>query len=434
MLTKAQNDRLTQVGPGTPMGELMRRYWQPLAASSEVNDENPTKEVRLLGEDLILYRDASGTLGLIEPGCPHRKASMAYGIPEKDGLRCCYHGWLFNEKGECVDQPSEPEGSRFKDKVKMKAYPVQEISGLIFAYLGPAPVPVLPKWDLFMWENVERSIYSVMLPCNWLQCHENSLDPVHFQWLHRYYGMWRASRGAMRSGGKASEVGHLDQMTQDSITIEEFDRVSASRGADHLKIGFDKFEYGIIKRRLLEGEQEDSEWWRIGHPILFPNILRVGQENWFEFQCRVPVDDTHTLHIAYTVLVPEDGVSLPKQDLRNIPFEERPAYFPGTKRIKDDYVVGQDQLAWIAQGPITDRTTEMLGVTDVGIIMFRNMLEEQMRIVADGGDPVNVHREERDIIWLPTENAHYPGYKGTGGPFKGATVDDKDIDLLRSLK
>lgn len=411
MLSQELQERLTRVGPGTPMGELMRRYWHPIAASVELDAENPTKEIRLLGEDLVLYRDAKGTVGCIEPSCAHRKASLAYGVPEPEGIRCAYHGWIFDETGSCVDQPSEPEGSRFKDKVKLKAYPVQELAGLIFVYMGPQPAPVLPKWDLFAWENVERSIYSVMLPCNWLQCHENSLDPVHFQWLHRYYGMWRSSKKQMQG---------LDTM--------DFDRVTASRGKAHLKIGFDRFEYGIIKRRMLEGETEDSEWWRIGHPILFPYTLRVGQARWMEFQHRIPVDDTHTLHMVYTVRVPEPG-EVVKQDF--VPYEEKPLY-DANGRIKDDYVVGQDQLAWVIQGAISDRPTEQLGVTDVGIIMFRRLLDEQMKIVEDGGEPMNVHREDKDIIVLPTEYAYYPGETETGGPFKDHRPEK--VQLERSLQ
>ena len=151
MITKEQNDRLTQVGPGTPMGELMRRYWHPIAGSIQLNGDNPTKEVRLLGEDLVLFRSAAGKLGLIEPSCAHRKANLSYGIPEPEGIRCAYHGWLYDVNGQCVDQPSEPEGSRFKEKVKLKAYPVQELGGLVFAYMGPEPIPLLPRWDSLVW-------------------------------------------------------------------------------------------------------------------------------------------------------------------------------------------------------------------------------------------------------------------------------------------
>ena len=186
MLTTEQNARLTQVGPGTPMGELMRRYWHPIAASVELNEETPTKEIRLLGEDLVLYRDLSGTVGCVEPSCAHRKANLSYGVPEEKGIRCAYHGWIYDETGACLDQPSEPSGSRFKDKVKVRAYPVEELGGTIFVYMGPQPTPLLPRWDILVWENVTREIKKVMLPTNWLQCMGNSLYPVHFQWLRRY--------------------------------------------------------------------------------------------------------------------------------------------------------------------------------------------------------------------------------------------------------
>jgi 5,5'-dehydrodivanillate O-demethylase len=194
MLTQAQNERITRVAPGTPMGNLMRCYWHPIAASVEVNEENPTKEVRLLGEDLVLFRSTNGVVGLIEPSCPHRKANLSYGVPEPEGIRCAYHGWLFDETGACIDQPSEPAGSKFKDKVKLKAYKTEELGGLIFAYMGPEPAPLLPNWDILTWTNVTRTINAVDMPANWLQCMDNSLDPVHFQWLHRYWGGWNIAR------------------------------------------------------------------------------------------------------------------------------------------------------------------------------------------------------------------------------------------------
>jgi 5,5'-dehydrodivanillate O-demethylase len=131
------------VGPGAPGGELMRRYWHPIAASGELN-EKPTKSVRILGEDLILYKDRSGTLGLIDESCPHRRVNMLYGIPEEKGLRCPYHGWLMDEAGQCIEMPAEAPDSTFKDRVKVKGYPAQELGGLVFAYLGPEPAPLLP--------------------------------------------------------------------------------------------------------------------------------------------------------------------------------------------------------------------------------------------------------------------------------------------------
>ncbi len=389
------------------MGELLRRYWHPVAASDQLDDENPTREVRILSEDLVLFRSASGEIGLIEPSCPHRKANLSYGIPEPEGIRCAYHGWLFDVNGNCLDQPSEPVGSRFKDKVNLRSYPTQELGGLIFASMGPAPAPVLPKWDLFMWDNVKRYVNWAMLPCNWLQCMDNSLDPVHFQWLHNYWGSYVLGRDKPPEERAAWRAN------------------MGTRGRHELKVGFDRFDYGVIKRRLMVGDTEDDEWWRIGHPVLFPNILRVGQRRNHAFQMRTPVDDTHTLHVLYRVEVPPIGEDAPPQD--GVPSTELNIY-DDKGRVRADYVVGQDQAAWIIQGAITDRTTEALGVTDVGIIMYRKILEEQLLLVEDGGDPLNVHREDKGVIFLPQEHSFYPGYTETGGPFRDKPLLPPEVE------
>src|SRR5438874_2273804 len=267
MLTKEQNDQITRVGPGTPMGELMRRYWHPIAASVEL-DENPVKKVRLMCEDLVLYRDRSGNLGLIDEPCPHRRVSLEYGIPEAEGLRCPYHGWVFNHEGRCLEQPAEPWDSTFKDRVTTKAYSAQEMSGLIFAYMGPEPAPLLPNYDVLVWDNAVRHIGVTMLDCNWLQCMENSLDPVHVEWLHGRFMdyMWE------RKGQPTKTQYH----------------------SRHKKIGFDRFEHGMLKRRVVEGNSEEDDAWKVGHPVVFPNILRVGGGRQAEFQYRVPVDDNTT--------------------------------------------------------------------------------------------------------------------------------------------
>ena len=149
MLTQEANERLTQTGPGTPMGNLLRRYWYPIATTKELDTE-PVMAVRLLSENLALYRNDQGKLGLVAERCPHRGASMAYGIPEEDGLRCPYHGWKFSTEGRCLEQPAEPESSTFHNRIRIPAYPVQEMGGLIWAYLGPDPAPLLPRYDLFV--------------------------------------------------------------------------------------------------------------------------------------------------------------------------------------------------------------------------------------------------------------------------------------------
>ena len=406
MLTQEMNDRLTRVGPGTPMGELMRRYWHPIAGTAQLNEENPTREVRLLGEDLVLFRSARGELGLIEPSCPHRKANLSYGVPEPEGIRCAYHGWLFDVNGNCLDQPSEPAGSRFKEKVHLKAYKVQELGGIIFAYMGPEPAPLLPRWDVLVWEG-HRDAHSTVLPCNWLQCQENSLDPLHFQWLHRYFG------------------GYMMNRLKPPEERDAWNSLTGSKGADHKKIGFEITDYGVIKRRLVGDETEDDEYWRIGHPIMFPNILRVAHG----LQLRTPIDDTHTLHVTMSFRPYRDG----EQPHTEVPFDE-PALYDEQGRVRADGVLPQDQLAWVIQGAISDRTTEHLGVTDVGIIMYRRMLDEQMRVVEEGGEPINIHRDPvaNEIIVLPVEHFAYPGYEGTGGPFKDTVAREPDVVAVLS--
>ncbi|MEK7216060.1 MAG: Rieske 2Fe-2S domain-containing protein, partial [Chloroflexota bacterium] len=365
MLTKHENEQLTRVGAGTPMGELMRRYWHPIAAMSQL-DGNPTKAVRLLGEDLVLYKDRSGAIGLIGDRCPHRKVNLLYGIPEQDGLRCPYHGWLFNADGRCTEQPyeqAEDPSSNFKDKISLVSYPVRAAGGLLFAYLGPQPVPELPCWDLLVWENVYRDIGFCVIPCNYLQIMENSVDPIHAEWLHGYFSNYVWER-----------VGHPER---------------AKNFPPHKKIGFDVYEHGIIKRRILQGETGEDPNWKLGHPLVFPNLLKVGG-----FQWRVPVDDEHTLHIWYYTYAPAPGTIVPKNE--PIPVYEVPVPQQDERGLPRwdvlDFTAGQDIVMWHTQGAIADRSTETLGRSDRGIILYRRLLRENMEKVARGEDPINVFR------------------------------------------
>src|SRR6266540_769199 len=149
MLTKEQNELLTQVDRGTPAGELLRRYWHPIAVAAELTDASPTRFVRVLGEDLVLFKDKSGNVGLIQDHCAHRGASLLYGRIEERGIACAYHGWLYDTSGSCLETPAEPAGSMFHLTVRMTAYPVQELAGLYWAYLGPPPAPVIPRYDVW---------------------------------------------------------------------------------------------------------------------------------------------------------------------------------------------------------------------------------------------------------------------------------------------
>ena len=387
MLTKEANERLTQVGLDTPMGALLRRYWHPIAALPELISE-PVLAVTVLGENLALYRTEAGDMGLVAQRCPHRGASLAYGIPEADGLRCAYHGWKFSARGSCLEQPAEPGDSTFKDRVHVPAYPVQEMGGLIWAYLGPTPAPLLPRFDLFVRDDLEREIGITRLPCNWLQIMENSLDPVHLEYLHSVYMNY-----VLKRQGKPP----------------------ASQTKHHERIAFDLFEYGIVKRRLWVGDSEDSDEWQVGHPILFPNILSVGEGGRSQFQIRVPIDDTHTYHIWYRTKPRAEKT--PRQDPASIPVLDY-AYKHEDGRLVVDTVSGQDMMVWVTQGPISDRTTERLGTTDKGVIMYRGLLEEQMLKVERGEEPMAVVRD-------PAKNTPMIEIRRERNPFQvsAASVD-----------
>ncbi|MCL6598131.1 MAG: Rieske 2Fe-2S domain-containing protein [Alicyclobacillus macrosporangiidus] len=378
MMSQVQNDTITRVGPGTPLGNLLRRYWYPVAAEVEL-EQRWTKRVRLLGEDLVLYRDRSGNLGLIAERCPHRGVSMAYGIPEENGLRCPYHGWCFNEYGQCTDQPNEPAESTFKNRVRIAGYRVQKLGGLIFAYLGPEPAPLLPRYDALVVEPAIRVMGQAVLPVNFLQIMENSLDPVHTEWLH----------------------GHYHEFMQREMGNEV--KVAFSR--HHVKTAFDVFELGVVKRRLLEGQSENSDDWRVGHPVVFPYILAVGSGGLgtYALQMRVPIDDTHTWHVWYNTYIPGPDVAIPEK-LRKLCVYEVPWRDENGEFITD-YIDGQDIMAWVTQGPIADRTNERLGTTDKGIILFRKLLVEQIQRVEQGLDPMGVIRDpaKNEFISLPVE-------------------------------
>ncbi len=383
MISEQENELLTQVGPGTPMGNLLRQYWHPIGGASEIAGKKATKQVRLLGEDLVLYKDRSGTYGLIEPLCAHRRINMLYGVPLDHGIRCPYHGWAYDESGTCIEQPYEEEvdpESRFKEKIHMTAYPVQECGGLLWAYLGPSPAPLLPKWEPLVRENTLKDIGVSLIPCNWLQIQENSLDPVHLEWLHLDFH---------------------------NYAMEQLDRPERVTVKPHKKIGFDVFKHGIIKRRTWGDETEESPDWKRGHPILFPNILVVGSGDSLNFQFRVPVDDTHTLHIYYTVYTPGGYVS---QD--SVPVFEIPMPLPDENGQPPwdllDNAPGQDIFAWVTQGPIAARPRERLGRSDEGIILFRKLLEDNLKKLQAGEEPMNVFRNpaEADSIDLVTERDH----------------------------
>ena len=192
MLSTSDNDILCRVGPGTPMGDLMRQYWIPAVRSDELPAPDcPPVRIRLLGEDLIAFRDTSGNTGLFANACPHRGASLFFGRNEEEGLRCVYHGWKFDVTGACVDMPSEPAESNFKNKVRIKAYPTFERGGIVWAYMGPREkAPDLPQFEANMLPDGQYSMYTIFQECNYMQGWEGEMDTVHQAFLH--YGAERA--------------------------------------------------------------------------------------------------------------------------------------------------------------------------------------------------------------------------------------------------
>lgn len=383
MLTAQENETLTQIGPGTRMGNLWRRYWQPFAAASELAGRW-TMRVRLLGEDLVAFKDRSGKVGLIGELCPHRRASLAYGIPAEDGIRCPYHGWKFDAAGTCLEQPNEPAGSGFKDKVQHAGYPVQELGGLLWAYLGPLPAPRITPIQGFVVDGAIRLIGKALVPCNWLQIMENSVDPVHAEWAH----------------------GKLYEFVQERRN----EQVALSRR--HVKIRFAEFPYGIYKQRLLEGQTEDADDWTVGHPMIFPNMVATGTTaptaTNYSYQIRVPMDDENTLHLWYNALVPPADAVVPPHLYEQTYFYDVP-YRDASGEFTLEMVDSQDIMSWLTQGRIADRTIERLGTTDVGIVAFRKMLVRELDRVEAGEDPLGIVRDpDLRVVELPLEkNKHH---------------------------
>lgn len=368
MLKKKENEKLTRVGPGTPAGEFLRRYWHPVAVAAELR-EKPIKRVRILGEDLVLYRGETGAYGLVAERCCHRGASLAYGKIEDDNIRCSYHGWLFNPAGKCVEQPAEPSHSTYKDRVKQPAYPVQKLAGLLYAYMGPKPVPLLPRYDVLARTDGERRI--VVLPqldCNWLQPMENSVDPTHNHYLH-----------SQRTGRP----------------------VHGDRGAEIAKYDFEVFNYGIMKKRL--ARNGDGQLQVVNaHPLVFPNMLRQhhGKEHYLQY--RVPVDDTHTLFFEVYFIESDNEPAIDQTAEPPVEYSSYHKSADGVYRM--DKVWMQDYMAWETAGPVFDRALEHLATGDKGILLFRKLLKSEIDKVKRGRDPIGVMRDPKinQVIRFPT--------------------------------
>jgi nitrite reductase/ring-hydroxylating ferredoxin subunit len=351
---------LYETGPGTPAGELLRRYWHPVARSTDATDL--PREVRLLGEDLILFRDGSGTAGLLTPRCCHRGTTLLYGRVEEHGIRCCYHGWSFDTDGTCLDQPCEPDRGRNRERYRQPWYPVAEYHGLIFTYMGPPDrQPVLPRYDIFDGLTDDEEIVVIdhfafggptVAPCNWFQTHENSMDPYHVFILHNAISgpqfnpnleIWPTIDWQSYEWGVTATQ---DRVLPDGTTLH---RVTETR---------------VPTIRV----------------IPTPTLSVLGKTN--NLSWAQPIDDTHTRVFAMVrKRRDEPAQGLPVYGGDRSWFElsdEEHQRFPG------------DYEAQVGQGAITRHSEERLSSTDRGVSMVRRLFKQQLRVVADGGDPVGV--------------------------------------------
>jgi 5,5'-dehydrodivanillate O-demethylase len=362
MLTREENERLTRVGPGTPGGELLRRYWYPVATLDDLTEESPTRLVRLLGEDLVLFRDKSGRVGLLADHCSHRGASLLYGRVEERGIACAYHGWLYDTQGNCLECPAEPAGSLFHLTVKHRAYPVEVAGGLYWAYLGPAPAPILPRYDALETGHIEHIMEFLRIDANWLQVVENNLDQAHVLILHQDTG----------GGGGGAPI-------------------NTTRGLiDRLRdLEYRETPYGIMRRmETTDGYVEED-------PLIFPNMLRRMNQ----LVINVPVDDTHTKKFDIFFGLGEgasDGDSehavehyvLSNEEAKLPPDQHHP--YP---RHRMDRLRLQDYMAVETQGPVSPRETWRMGTSDRGLNLFWQLLLREIEKVERGLDPIGVIRD-----------------------------------------
>jgi nitrite reductase/ring-hydroxylating ferredoxin subunit len=383
---------MTRTGPGTPAGALMRRYWQPAALVEELDGPRPVKPVRLLGQDFVLFRDAGGRYGMLDRACPHRGADLAYGRREDGGLRCLFHGWLFDAEGRCLETPAEPAGSTLCGKVRAGAYPVHERSGILFAYLGDGAPPALPDFDCFVAPDSHVFAFKGHIACNWLQALEVGIDPAHASYLHRFFEDEDPADGYGRQFRNRSADSDLP-MTR---LMREFGRP---------EIDFEPTDYGlrIFALRRLDAARTHVRVTNLCFPHAF--VIPLSAEMTIT-QWHVPIDDVSCYWYA---IFTSFGAAVDKATMRaqRLQLYTLPDYKPRIGRHNDygfdpDEQARQtytgmgfdinvhDQWAVESQGAIHDRTREHLGYSDKVIIANRKLLLGAIEQVARGERPLMV--------------------------------------------
>ncbi|MFZ1991708.1 MAG: Rieske 2Fe-2S domain-containing protein [Alphaproteobacteria bacterium] len=372
-------DLLTKVGPGTPCGEFMRRYWQPVLAARNVT--NRPKEIRILGEDLIVFRDKSGRPGLLYPRCMHRGTTLFYGRVEERGIRCCYHGWLFDVEGNCLEQPCEPNGGTETGRkaARQPWYPVAEKYGMVWAYMGPPDkMPALPTFDNMELEPGEsyratdQSLGShgdpngpQVVPYSWLHMNDNVMDPFHVQQLHTTMS--------------------VVQFVQEFEVMPTVDFRYISNG-----VIYDAY------RKLKDGrEMNRISTWMLPNIMSVPSVLMEAKRS-TGLGFSVPVDDTHSRICSIQKVSP-----VPPTRRRG--FEDIKPWSEMTMEEHQD--IPGDYEAQAGQGPVSLHSEEHLATSDRGVAMQRRMIEQQIKTVVEGGDPLGVFFDEKDaVIHVPSGN------------------------------
>lgn len=386
MLSKEQNDLLTQTGPGTPAGKLLGRYWQPAALSEELPPGGPPIPVRLMSEDLVLFRDQQGRPGLLGLHCSHRGADLSYGRLEDGGLRCIYHGWLYDVHGRCLEQPGEPAGSSFRERIRHPAYPCQERAGIIFTYMGPGEPPLLPAYDFLSAPDECTFVHKYYHDCNYLQSNEGNIDPSHLSYLHRFFNedvedlrptAFQAERG---SDASANTLCARDM----SPTIE-----------------VEKADFGVRIFSVRDAGPHQT-YLRVTN-FVYPNAFSIRQQGGWH----VPIDDLrHWKYQIFWSRTPLDKERMKRDILTTMTPDYRHIrnrgnrYLQGREEMKTRSVAGlgpvfqnHDNWATEGPGPIQDRTQEHLGYTDKAIVMARQLLLLAIHQLEQGLDPPHVVRD-----------------------------------------
>jgi phthalate 4,5-dioxygenase len=389
MLSAEQNDRITRVGPGQPAGKLLRRYWQPAALVDEFSGDRPIRPVRLLGEDLVIYRDEAGAYGLLGRSCPHRGTDLAYGRLEDGGLRCAFHGWLFDVRGQCLQTPAEPEESKMCQQIRHKAYPVIERNGILFAYMGPGAPPEFPHFDCFVAPGSHTFAFKGMIDCNWLQSLEVGIDPAHTSFLHRFFHDENPEEG-------------YGKLFRDTSTDSEMPMTKIMREFPRPRIEVEETEFGFRILTLREISAKNTHV-RVTN-LMFPNAFVIPMSREMTItQWHVPIDDHR--HYWYAIFT-SFGAPVDKDEMRRqrLQLYELPDYVPRKNKSNNygydpheqdhDTYTGMgadinvhDQWACESMGDIADRTQEHLGQSDKAIAVYRRLLRRAIDAVEKGEPP-----------------------------------------------